>query len=70
MKTKIYLILLGFFALTVSLNACTSQDKKSKSTEQVSAQKTYQCPMKCEGDKTYNEPGKCPKCGMDLTEKI
>ena len=26
----------------------------------------YYCPMKCEGDKRYHEPGKCPVCGMDL----
>ncbi len=26
----------------------------------------YQCPMKCEGAKTYEVPGKCPKCGMTL----
>lgn len=26
----------------------------------------YQCPMKCEGDKTYSNPGKCPDCGMFL----
>lgn len=26
----------------------------------------YQCPMKCEGDKTYSEPGRCPVCGMFL----
>lgn len=26
----------------------------------------YQCPMKCEGDKTYTKPGKCPVCGMTL----
>ncbi len=28
----------------------------------------YQCPMKCEGDKMYEEPGQCPQCGMDLEE--
>ncbi|RME87372.1 MAG: hypothetical protein D6785_02115 [Planctomycetota bacterium] len=28
--------------------------------------KGYMCPMKCEGDKTYDKPGKCPKCGMKL----
>ncbi len=28
----------------------------------------YQCPMKCEGDKTYAEKGSCPKCKMDLTK--
>ena len=26
----------------------------------------YKCPMKCEGDKTYDEPGKCPVCNMNL----
>ena len=26
----------------------------------------YQCPMKCEGDKTYEEEGACPECKMDL----
>ena len=28
----------------------------------------YQCPMQCEGDKTYDKPGKCPECKMDLEE--
>lgn len=27
---------------------------------------TYYCPMHCEGDKTYDMPGSCPICGMDL----
>src|SRR5690606_34474100 len=26
----------------------------------------YYCPMHCEGEKTYNQPGNCPVCGMDL----
>ncbi|MDA3820237.1 MAG: heavy metal translocating P-type ATPase [Candidatus Delongbacteria bacterium] len=26
----------------------------------------YACPMKCEGDKVYQEPGNCPLCGMHL----
>ncbi len=30
------------------------------------AEAHYQCPMKCEGDKMYDKPGKCPKCNMDL----
>jgi P-type Cu+ transporter len=29
----------------------------------------YYCPMHCEGDKTYNKPGSCPVCGMDLVEQ-
>lgn len=30
----------------------------------------YYCPMYCEGDKTYNEPGDCPDCGMHLNKKV
>ncbi len=26
----------------------------------------YYCPMKCEGEKTYDQPGNCPVCGMKL----
>lgn len=29
-------------------------------------QEKYYCPMHCEGDKTYDEPGDCPVCGMHL----
>lgn len=27
---------------------------------------TFYCPMQCEGDRTYQKPGDCPVCGMDL----
>ncbi len=27
----------------------------------------YQCPMKCEGEKTYEEKGSCPICKMDIS---
>ena len=29
----------------------------------------FYCPMHCEGDKTYDRPGDCPVCGMDLVEE-
>lgn len=29
---------------------------------------TYACPMKCEGAKTYDKPGKCPVCNMALKQ--
>ncbi len=29
----------------------------------------YYCPMHCEGDKTYNQPGDCPVCGMHLVKE-
>ena len=30
---------------------------------------TFYCPMHCEGNKTYDKPGDCPVCGMDLVEE-
>ncbi|ALJ05116.1 ATPase [Pseudalgibacter alginicilyticus] len=30
----------------------------------------FYCPMHCEGEKTYNKPGDCSVCGMDLVEEI
>ena len=30
----------------------------------------FYCPMHCEGDKTYDRPGNCPVCGMDLVEEV
>ncbi|MEN2414940.1 heavy metal translocating P-type ATPase [Flavobacterium mesophilum] len=37
---------------------------------QHSANGVYYCPMHCEGDKTYNKPGDCPVCGMDLVPQV
>ena len=49
--------------------SCSSKTNKEQDNSTISPeQKTalYQCPMQCEGDKTYDKPGKCPVCGMDL----
>lgn len=35
-------------------------------SEKSSVGISYACPMHCEGDKTYDEPGDCPVCGMHL----
>ena len=32
----------------------------------MSQKEKYFCPMKCEGDKTYDKPGNCPVCNMHL----
>lgn len=47
----------GIILLSIAISSCGSGEKK-----------VYQCPMKCEGDKTYDAPGKCPVCQMDLVE--
>ncbi len=57
---------------------CSNNSQKKTNTDATEVVKTdttkiavakYQCPMKCEGDKTYDKPGKCPVCGMN-TKKI
>ncbi len=30
----------------------------------------YYCSMRCEGDKTYDQPGECPVCGMHLVKEV
>ncbi|MGB3344005.1 MAG: heavy metal translocating P-type ATPase [Aequorivita sp.] len=39
-------------------------EKEARRSKQGSG--TYYCPMHCEGEKTYDKPGDCPVCGMDL----
>lgn len=41
---------------------------KLAATLQKHVPKVFACPMKCEGEKTYAQAGKCPKCGMALAE--
>jgi len=78
MKTNILSTGLMAFAL-LAFTACGSNDQPehteggqhehmhSDSTGTMhEAHAAYQCPMKCEGDKTYAEAGKCPVCKMDL----
>lgn len=42
----------------------TTHDHKEGDTHQMA----YACPMDCENGKTYDKPGKCPVCEMDLVE--
>src|SRR5690606_15541959 len=45
------------------------QIKKEEKRAQQNSTGTFYCPMHCEGEKTYNKPGDCPVCGMDLVEE-
>ena len=54
--------LLILLMLTISFSSCKNEKSNSKNEDVA----VYQCPMKCEGDKTYSESGSCPVCKMDL----
>ena len=51
-----------------------TENKKKVPTEVYAEQSRsagiYYCPMHCEGDKTYDQPGDCPVCGMDLVAEV
>ncbi|MDR7208756.1 heavy metal translocating P-type ATPase [Flavobacterium piscis] len=55
-------------------SCCSSQKKenpeehhhKKEATVNHNTAGVFYCPMHCEGDKTYDKPGDCPVCGMDL----
>ena len=44
--------------------ACLSACKDNEHKKEIAVQ--YQCPMKCEGEKTYDNKGSCPICKMDI----
>lgn len=45
------------------------QEEKVKLKSAGKGSGVYYCPMHCEGEKTYDKPGNCPVCGMDLVEQ-
>lgn len=47
-----------------TLTACNF-NKTDKSASAI-----YECPMHCEGEKTYDKPGSCPVCKMDLVPVV
>ena len=60
----------------VSYSIHLEKKEASAENEETTSPKTsnngngvYYCPMHCEGDKTYENPGDCPVCGMDLVEE-
>ena len=56
------------YTLVTSLEEATSAAKPQASTHKGTGM--YYCPMRCEGNKTYDHPGHCPVCGMDLVEQV
>ena len=47
-------------------SCCGGSGHQHHEVNSVNSGKGYQCPMKCEGDKTYTAPGNCPVCNMHL----
>jgi hypothetical protein len=77
MKKSIVMFVLAI--ATMSFVSCKEEAKEETATEtsvevteEAPAEEmhmaSYACPMNCENGKTYDAPGKCPVCEMDLVE--
>ena len=50
-------------------NACSCGGRYQNHPEKDPYSKSvFQCPLKCEGDKTYDAPGNCPVCNKHLEQ--
>ncbi len=59
--------LAGFhYVLQSPGNKCEHSLSDNSGHDRAGSKGIFHCPMYCEGDKTYNQAGNCPVCGMDL----
>jgi len=73
---KKIILTLAIVTLTLTVTSCKDSKKEHShddetthaEMEQKETAIVYACPMKCEGDKTYDKAENCPKCGMNLKE--
>ncbi len=74
MKKGVFALMLFLAMSVISCKESKKETTEPKETEvkaivkEVIAATTYQCPMKCEKEKTYTKEGSCPVCKMDLKE--
>jgi len=63
------ILLKGGLHYTISMPGDTHTHQDSSPHKIENGNGVFYCPMHCEGEKTYDEPGDCPVCGMDLVEQ-
>lgn len=69
MKKTILSVIALLFLAGVTFTSCSNDNSSEKNSNEASSETTgYHCPMQCEGEKTYHDPGSCPECGMDLVK--
>lgn len=65
---NIFIVSYALALSVVAFSACKNDHSKhaTTSTETAAPGTKYICPMNCEKGKTYDQPGSCPVCNMDL----
>lgn len=59
----------GRYSISMPNEHHTKHEHSKQEKPKVTGSGVYYCPMHCEGEKTYDKPGDCPVCGMDLVEE-
>jgi uncharacterized paraquat-inducible protein A len=62
-------VILFSMIATLAFASCNNSQKAETKTDNTQTAALYQCPMDCEKGKTYDKPGQCPVCNMDLVKK-
>lgn len=50
------------------MNSCCGCGGNNQHKNNDLQEAKYQCPMNCEGNRTYNQPGECPVCTLQLVK--
>jgi protein SCO1/2 len=61
--------LMMFSLIAAGFLMSCNQKSETKNQDSTTIAATYQCPMDCEKGKTYDKPGKCSVCDMELEKK-
>ena len=69
MKKTILTLYFAILTITLLLNSCENNSRKSTAIPAQAREEQYQCPMKCT-EEIFKKPGKCPVCEMDLEKVI
>lgn len=64
LNSQINIIL--FLLLVSVFLSCKNEHSEQGHENHVQTEGDYICPMRCEGEKTYPQPGNCPVCKMKL----
>jgi protein SCO1 len=68
MRIRNIILGVGLVAGLALFASCGGEHKGAESHSTHDHTAEYQCPMKCEGEKTYDSNVTCPVCKMDLKE--
>jgi hypothetical protein len=63
---RIFLMAVTVLGMAACSNDAGTKPEAAQTATADGHEHAYSCPMNCEKGKTYNKPGKCPVCGMNL----